>query len=351
VHRYKEFDALRIFITNRKKPLPAKYWKDSGAEPAFPKKFAFTYGAASNAMLSRAQGLQAYLSYHVSRGGHEIPAIIDTLCSFLELPEHLYEPNAMKPKASSVTVSTVSDASASAKPSPSSPKAEAVTKSASLTSPGLAEMSGSRRGSTKGSRRVSDTMVPTSVYEEPIFFNDFPSLSTIIPIPYDPEAGTKTPRDALFVALSAGLMVIKHGRQGRPQKRLLRIDDAASRIYWQDEPSAKQIAAAKTNMKLALSYPDASRSVYISDIHSIRRGTEYDYTTPDGRREIGTMTLRRNKPSLTDLELCFSLMVTSRTIDIQCLTKADFDFLYCNFRRMLDAINAEGDEIEGDEPQ
>lgn len=38
VHRYKEFDALRMFITSRKKPLPARYWKDSGEEPSFPGK-------------------------------------------------------------------------------------------------------------------------------------------------------------------------------------------------------------------------------------------------------------------------------------------------------------------------
>jgi len=85
IHRYKEFDALRMFITSRKKPLPQRYWKDIGEEPPFPAKRALTLKPNTKALEARANALQQYLMFHVSRGGHDIPGIIDTLCSFLEV--------------------------------------------------------------------------------------------------------------------------------------------------------------------------------------------------------------------------------------------------------------------------
>jgi hypothetical protein len=45
----------------------------------------------------------------------------------------------------------------------------------------------------------------------------------------------------------------------------------------------------------------------------------------------GTAILRRNcKPE--DMSLCFSLILSERTFDIQCLNTADFDFLFYNLK-------------------
>ncbi len=76
---------MKLFITFRKKPLPAKYWKDSGTEPSFPGKWVMTKGPTAKSQETRAKGLLNYLKFHTDRGGHDIPAIIDTLCSFLEV--------------------------------------------------------------------------------------------------------------------------------------------------------------------------------------------------------------------------------------------------------------------------
>ena len=65
-------------------------------------------------------------------------------------------------------------------------------------------------------------------------------------------------------------------------------------------------------------------------VYSIRRGIEFDHTTNDGKKEIGTQTFRKNKLPLSEIELCFSLITFDRTYDFQCLNKADFDFLYYN---------------------
>ena len=89
VHRYKEFDALRMFIAARKSLRSERYWKRIGAEPTFPAKRALSmqlsFESQPQYIKERILGLEKYLNFHISMGGHEIQSVIDAIASFLEV--------------------------------------------------------------------------------------------------------------------------------------------------------------------------------------------------------------------------------------------------------------------------
>ena len=89
VHRYKEFDALRQFINTRKPLRSERYWSRMIAEPAFPRKRALSLQLSMETqqqyIKDRITGLQEYVHFHASNGGHEIQSVIDALCAFLEV--------------------------------------------------------------------------------------------------------------------------------------------------------------------------------------------------------------------------------------------------------------------------
>lgn len=89
VHRYKEFDALRLFINARKHLRSERYWGRVGTEPQFPRKRAFSIQLSVEAypqyIRDRITGLEAFLNYHIALGGHEIQSVVDIIASFLEV--------------------------------------------------------------------------------------------------------------------------------------------------------------------------------------------------------------------------------------------------------------------------
>ena len=89
VHRYKEFDALRLFIQSRKSLRSERYWNRVGAEPPFPRKRAFSMQLSVEShpqyIKDRISGLESFLNYHISLGGHEIQSVVDVISSFLEV--------------------------------------------------------------------------------------------------------------------------------------------------------------------------------------------------------------------------------------------------------------------------
>ena len=89
VHRYKEFDALRMFITNRKHLRSERYWKRVGAEPQFPGKRALSmqlsFESQPQYIKDRIAGLERYLNFHITHSGHEIQSVVDAIASFLEV--------------------------------------------------------------------------------------------------------------------------------------------------------------------------------------------------------------------------------------------------------------------------
>lgn len=103
LHRYKEFDALRLLIESHVSQFPNAYWKRIGKSPSFPRKkstFIRPFHKLSN---SRGLELQKYLLFHCSRGGHNLPIVTNSICSFLEIPEHLFKKNILFGSKSSLT--------------------------------------------------------------------------------------------------------------------------------------------------------------------------------------------------------------------------------------------------------
>ena len=122
-----------------------------------------------------------------------------------------------------------------------------------------------------------------------------------------------------------------------PKRRLLRCDHSVSRLYWDKAPSdgigfmvgGKKQQATPEGMTADL--PSEEKSVLLSEVVSVRRGTDDD---PSDAGKRGTATLRRNCKA-SELPLCFSLILATRTLDIQCLSPADFDLLYVNFYHLI----------------
>lgn len=225
--------------------------------------------------------------------------------------------------------------------------------------------------------------------------------------------GRSEAQAALYARLQSGILVIKHGRQGAPKRRILQCDSELTALFWMAEPRKRSTTEAGDGSL------NSDKSVLLAEVQSVRMGTEIDpaasrihphlsassptvsysaspISTSDnlddgalnlhlaaegpspGRKlsngtetqsvatsvansnlqggnkthkrkssffssntgnsdsngvYTGTAILRRNcKPE--DLSLCFSLILPTRTFDIQCLDVADFDLLFYNLKEM-----------------
>jgi len=156
----------------------------------------------------------------------------------------------------------------------------------------------------------------------------------------------QSPGEALYALLGKkGKLIIKHGRKGAPKQRLLQCTTDGSMLFWGDKKSVK--------------------SVFVSEVESVRRGTDVDrdaslpeafqqyqqqlrearaqmqakgesnlsssavaaaVTDPPQELVFGTENLRRSCKS-ADMKLSFSLILPTRTLDIQCKTVEDYKSL------------------------
>lgn len=89
--------------------------------------------------------------------------------------------------------------------------------------------------------------------------------------------------------------------------------------------------------------PDDSASTLGEDnesaVGSTKRRSTFFSASPisSDKTYTGTATLRRNVKQ-EDLSLCFSLILPTRTFDIQCLNVEDFDFLFYNIKELCSAL-------------
>lgn len=273
VRRYKEFDALRNFVETQAgssfsfEPFPGKTLFKSKGKSFENRKFC----------------LNKYIESILRSECVSMSNIRDSVCSFLEIPEHL----------SKITESRIGTGG------------QAISRA----------ISGGSGGS--GPSNASETSVLTAS-----------TLRNGIQ-----ETAYTYPQDALFSRLSQGIVVIKHGRQGRPHARVLRCNDAVTRIYWSDPKIIHQG-----------SLPPEDKSLRLREVLDVRRGTDPD---PNARGKVGTSILRKNCTKET-LPLTFSLILSSRSFDIQCMNETEFNFLYGNFSaycsRFTNRMNRDYDE-------
>ena len=272
VRRYKEFDALHSFLETQT--------GSSSSFQQFPGKTIFK--SRGKSFENRKFCLAKYIESVLRSEYSSIPNIRDSLCSFLEIPEHLSKVAENRIRLQGITRRTISGGSGGSLPSNGS-------ETSILTSSTL------RQGVQ--------------------------------------ESAFTYPQDALFSRLSQGVIVIKHGRHGRPHARVLRCNDAVTRIYWSDPKSTHQG-----------SLPPEDKSLRLREVLDVRRGIDPD---PTAKGKIGTSILRKHSTKEM-LTLSFSLILLSRTFDIQCMNETEFNFLYGNFSaycsRFTSRLNKDYDE-------
>lgn len=79
----------------------------------------------------------------------------------------------------------------------------------------------------------------------------------------------------------------------------------------------------------------------------MRRGTELDVSS-GSKNLCGTAVLRKYATAIS-LPLCFSLVLPSRTFDLQCMNEGDFDFLFGNLSAHLNRFAARGGNRDFDD--
>ena len=255
VRRYKEFDALRHFVETQV--------GSSLRFEQFPGKTIFK--SKGKSFENRKFCLTKYLESILRSECSQVPNIRDSLCSFLEIPEHLSRIAENKTRLQRSARRTISSGSGGSAPSNAS----------------------------------ENSVLSTSSLRQGI-----------------QETAYSYPQDALFSRLSHGIIVVKHGRQGRPHARVLRCNDAVTRIYWSDPKKTQEGTL-----------PTEDKSLRLREVLDVRRGIDPD---PNANGKVGTAVIRKHCTKET-LSLSFSLILSSRTFDIQCMNETEFNFLYGNF--------------------
>ena len=130
------------------------------------------------------------------------------------------------------------------------------------------------------------------------------------------------PQDALHARLSPGFEVLKHSRsrfQQKPQPRLLRVDNGVTMLFWSE-------LDADGSSELT------SKSLRIGDITAVVKS---------GETAKLASNLRRKSITPSKLTLCFSIVTKERTLDLQCKTEEDFNFIYNNLSAVVEQQKAE----------
>ena len=125
------------------------------------------------------------------------------------------------------------------------------------------------------------------------------------------------PQDALHARLSPGFEVLKHSRsrfQQKPRPRLLRVDNGVTMLFWSE-------LEADGSSELT------SKSLRIKDITAVVKSDETTKLASN---------LRRKSITPSKLTLCFSIVTEERTLDLQCKTEQDFNFLYNNLSAVVE---------------
>mmetsp|Transcript_192 Transcript_192/g.367 ORF Transcript_192/g.367 Transcript_192/m.367 type:complete len:1164 (-) Transcript_192:164-3655(-) len=124
----------------------------------------------------------------------------------------------------------------------------------------------------------------------------------------------------LWQILRTGILVLKHGRSGRPKNRTLYCDDNLRVLFWRDADNTGSAAADYQHQDIdrtkatrrssfnVFSKQDSSREVVLRDVLEVRS----DLTTDVMRRSLAKKYVFEDQPSLV-----ISLILKDRTLDFQ----------------------------------
>eukprot|EP00981_Chlorochromonas_danica_P001390 scaffold296_cov164-Ochromonas_danica.AAC.7 len=351
-HRYREFDALRKYLLAQS-PFVTSFQEN---DARFPRKTLFH---SPTVLESRAKALDEFISVYLKDARICRQNSIDAICSFLQLPEHLYEVALAKrlvppPEPTVTTISApASSHNASAQPSPArsqnvSQPASAHTSSSSLhilgrpaaplpAAPSEAATSIDEGDPNIGMGRVSVASFFPGVEERA---GTRESISDVNKPAVRKALQVSAPKARLMSAMGEeGMQIIKHGRQGAPKRRSLFISPDGVHLIIQAEDHYKVVKFASiTSIRLGTDIDPATPASVLKKIEgedpeelnkrrSTRRGTLSGVLRGNKDVLFGTATLRRScDPSKFDK--CISFITPNRTVDIECLNVEDLRVLH-----------------------
>lgn len=289
IRRYREFYALKIQVELHK--------SENIDLPRFPSKSFMR--VTGNSLIKRKFGLNRYVDALVRYVECLSPNIIDLLLAFLEIPQQFM-------LASQCPIeNTMSNLSIHAA---CNERRTAGIEEFEVRSP-----------SSLNSHFPHSS--PTPVNDNRNRWNQLNSSSSLFDNISDSKDDWRTVESVIddqqqdsLLRLLSGIVVIKHGRIGAPKKRLIRIDNSHEYLYWMD-------------LKYISKPNDQSKRICFKEVEKIQPGVL-------GRHKEckinGTVNLKRNC-GLEELKLSLSLILPTRTLDLQCINDDDYNDIFNAF--------------------
>jgi hypothetical protein len=318
--RYKEFDSLRhiveIYVDKTRFRLPK-----------FPSKSLSRVTGKS--LVKRMFGLNKYLTFLVDASGFGSPNVIDVLMSFLEIPDHIGDDGAGTGTGTGTGTGVASErGSTYARSSIGSPIRESMGYAPSreqkkIISDLMVSVHTGRGGGRSASSQSSNSEAKddwrTVVSEVSAPDNGAMRPSTSSSSSASPHLTADSRQGK--ARLTTGIAVLKHGRNGGTQNRILKLDLTGQTLYWYN---------SKKSLPGAL---DAKKSINLKDVLKVQLGVKY-VRGPLGNKECiknCTAVLSRSGGNIERLKRCLSLIVPDRTLDIECVSESDCSDLHAAF--------------------
>eukprot|EP01038_Epipyxis_sp_PR26KG_P005262 gene5262-7311_t len=355
-HRYSDFDALRKFVISQN-PFNTSF-KECDAK--FPGKVVgLSY--RHSVLEQRIQGLEYFLLFFLDNARYCRQNSWDALLSFLEIPEHLQS------LSHDLVTQTIQSDDNSIGSKFKEQRTESVAASNNIRISSSASVSSAQDPVIN--RNNSDKQSSPKIKAIQAGNNPINTVSTMSN-GNSPTSPTHDNPDQVLIALCEslknGILVIKHGRQGNPKRRLLRTDDSFSQLFWQADGYGSK--------------HESNKSYFLSEMFKVIRGFEIDPIN-NTQSDLATIT-SSNKNALTsssnhddddvsiisaaskrssirvgrifnksngtpfgssslrkrvkesDIPLCIVIFFPSRTVDIQCLNQSDCDTIYFGLKEI-----------------
>ena len=263
-HRYREYLALKQFVDQDVEGALGTHSPFS--LPAFPGKVMGHLSDVQAAM--RQEGLESYLTALIMAvaDGYGSHSVVAVLAAFLELPENTI--GIMQANATSSTVTSMLDGGVTRTnatvnlPAFTSPvpkrvvTPQVVSELASANNANNGDgASGSASGAPKQRAGALKDAKKLSVWMNKVDTNS------------NAFNQQQFAMDSLHKILCSGVSVIKHGRYGKPKRRILKCDEDVTYLYW--------IKAKSTYDK-----HDFTKNIYFNHVLDVRKGTDPDRDDP-----------------------------------------------------------------------
>jgi len=117
--------------------------------------------------------------------------------------------------------------------------------------------------------------------------------------------------------LVEGIPLVKHCSDKQARKRIIFSDSLFTKIGWMEAGAVK------------------SKAEQILSITEVRRATDVDPKTLSGGQSMSGTEILRGSMHVAYKKMAFSLIMPSRTLDLQCESEAECNTLVSCFNRLL----------------